>query len=225
MEEKEKINMKEGTKELKDLIEAAGYEARDYSGRAMFGDRCLAFTTEQGTSELRAFADMIDETAGDLEQIEVLSKAMRNARVDSMGLGLVIYFPAFEYDEQEDDEDDEEGPESPSNGKGTEDEEDECATCADLAVQGVTRRSCPECGTDIGPGRFADPADESPVTCTNCGAQPAAEDDDVCGDCHEELEYNGPTHCGDCGSNYDEGMEVGIVCPCCKRGTLERGAA
>jgi hypothetical protein len=105
MEEKQ---VKEETQELKELIESAGREPRDYSGRFMYGERCLAFSTEQGEGQFAAFADMLDETGGDLEKVEVLAKAMRNARVDQLGLGLIIYFPSFEYDEGAEDSEEEE---------------------------------------------------------------------------------------------------------------------
>jgi hypothetical protein len=97
--------MNDETKDLKEMIEAAGYDTREYSGRAMFGDSCLAFTLAQGTTELYAFGDILNETAADLGLCELLTKAMHNARVDSMGLGLVVYFPAFEYAEDDEDED------------------------------------------------------------------------------------------------------------------------
>lgn len=101
--------MTEETKKLKELIEAAGYETQSYSGRAMFGDRCLAFTVDQGTSPFRAFADILDETASGLEETEVLSKALRDTRTDSLGLGSIIYFPRFEYAEEYDEEGEDDG--------------------------------------------------------------------------------------------------------------------
>lgn len=123
------VLMKEETQTLKDLIESAGFEARSYSGRGMFGEQCLAFTIERGVTESNAWADLVNETAGGLEEIEVLTQAMRNARSDDMGLGRVIYFPLFEYAE----------------------EDEPCETCAELKAQGVERGSCPECGDQVGP--------------------------------------------------------------------------
>ena len=34
------------SKQLKDIIEMAGYETRSYSGRGMYGKECLAFTVD-----------------------------------------------------------------------------------------------------------------------------------------------------------------------------------
>lgn len=127
---------KEESKELKELIETADLETQDYSGRGMYGDVCLAFCTDK--SELNAFAQILDETAGDLEKIELLSAAMRDARVDNMGKGIVIYFPSFPYPDDEDEE--YEGPvhcpDCGSNFDGGIEEGTVCTVCR----RGIVRR-------------------------------------------------------------------------------------
>ena len=79
------------TEELKQLIEDVGYETRDYSGRGMYGKRCLAFTIEAG-NELGAVAEIVYHS--DTEEIVDIFK---DARTDTMGRDdIIIYFPRME---------------------------------------------------------------------------------------------------------------------------------
>jgi hypothetical protein len=70
------------SKDLINLINDAGYDARSYSGRGMS----------------RLFADMLDSmvryNTGD---IAALSKLMRNAATDSMGMGIIVYWPSMKW--------------------------------------------------------------------------------------------------------------------------------
>ena len=78
------------TEELKQLIEDAGYETRDYSGRGMYGKRCLAFIIEAG-NELGAVAEMVYHS-DDEEMVNIF----KTARTDAMGRDdIVIYFPSM----------------------------------------------------------------------------------------------------------------------------------
>ena len=78
---------------LQQLLEDAEVEGlRDYSGRAMYGDKCLAITG--GLGEIMAaivtaclHADVDDETKYEIE------RAVRGVRTDSMGRDTVVYFP------------------------------------------------------------------------------------------------------------------------------------
>ena len=67
-------------------IEAAGYDAQDYSGRGMMGRKCVSFTadgkTVQVMADLVAACDDIDDA---MEIIQKLS-------TDSMGLDTVFYW-------------------------------------------------------------------------------------------------------------------------------------
>lgn len=75
---------------LKEIIEAAGYDTRSYSGRGMFGRECLAVSIDVSESEF--FSDLIDVT--DSSNIRIVSDAMRNVRTDSLGRGTILYFPS-----------------------------------------------------------------------------------------------------------------------------------
>lgn len=100
---------------FQDIVEAAGYECRSYSGRAMYGESCLGVTLEPEHriggfvgdvvesisqpskghyySELRW--EGVDDT---LEDLETVQSAFRKMRSDSMGLGEILYFPGFQFD-------------------------------------------------------------------------------------------------------------------------------
>lgn len=86
---------------IQELLENAGYECRDYSGRGMNGKECLAVCTDKNVMNM--FADILD-VIQDSEASEVkdlcadASYAFRMARTDQMGrLGIVLYFPGTEY--------------------------------------------------------------------------------------------------------------------------------
>lgn len=80
---------------LQNLIELASYEARSYSGRAMYGKECIAVDLE-GTSPFEFFADLLRYAEEDSDR-ECLEEALRSAKTDSMGRGQVVYFPDTEY--------------------------------------------------------------------------------------------------------------------------------
>lgn len=113
------------------LADTGNVRVRDYSGRGMYGKRCLAITGSNGECQ-RAIADVVaslmqevfdaamdavDDTevdqAHDLndETQELVCKLLNN-RSDSMGLDVVMYWPDIEYvpsdrDEELDEEDEE----------------------------------------------------------------------------------------------------------------------
>ena len=76
---------------LKSIIEAAGYDARSYSGRGMCGKQCLAFDTDD--SQLEVVANLFDAVALGTDDADDLIDLLRKTRTDSMGRGTVFYFP------------------------------------------------------------------------------------------------------------------------------------
>lgn len=62
---------------IKERLEAAGIETREYSGRGMFGKTCLAAVADR---QATVFA-------------KIGEKAIKTARTDSMGLDVVVYWP------------------------------------------------------------------------------------------------------------------------------------
>lgn len=81
------------------ILEAAGYEAQDYSPG--FGEQCLAVTlprTRGLPSSLgRLFADVLETV--DAEENEIAAHAFRRMRDDSLGRSLVVYFPGVKFAE------------------------------------------------------------------------------------------------------------------------------
>lgn len=98
-------------------IESAGYEARSYSGRGMFGKECVGVEIPQDESAFALAAKLVltvfDED-GD-EEAYNLTSDLADLRVseDAMGLDAIVYFPRVAWPEELDceDEHDCEGPE------------------------------------------------------------------------------------------------------------------
>lgn len=85
-----------------EVINQAGYDPYAYSGRFMYGEKCIAFNTDD--SVFSAIANLIEATLF-LEYDDLmyeLSDMLRKARTDSMGLGTVIYFPSIKFEEDQD---------------------------------------------------------------------------------------------------------------------------
>lgn len=97
--------MKTLTTQQIDTITDAAYEAdvelRSYSGRAMFGSQCVGVSTD---SDSGAALFLVLVAKADAELAEDLA---RNLRSDSLGRGIIAYFPSFSSVTDEDDEDDE----------------------------------------------------------------------------------------------------------------------
>jgi len=84
--------------ELLNLLETASFNARKYSGRRMYGKDCPAFTVESDGEIMLATLDIVraaDEMGVPNDQ---LHEALRNATTDSMGKGVVVYFPRYTFE-------------------------------------------------------------------------------------------------------------------------------
>ena len=90
-----------------ETLEYAGFPPRSYSGRGMYGRRCVAVDTgpdggDIGASDLawlgaaliRAALEMPDG-AGLAD--DIMDDIRGGSRVDSMGRGIVVYWPAVEW--------------------------------------------------------------------------------------------------------------------------------
>lgn len=99
---------------LKDLIEAAGYEAYSYSGRGMFGRMCVGLTCSDVNT---AIADLfeavfdadVEDVANEQEEYDArmsahsaLCDALRSSAQDSMGMDKVLYFKSVEWQDEQD---------------------------------------------------------------------------------------------------------------------------
>jgi hypothetical protein len=85
-------------------IENAGYEARSYTGRGMYGRQCVGVEIDRHGSEFMLGVRLGLTLGEDAEDLSPVS--------DSMGLGLIVYFPkvawpAGEKETVEEEDDDE----------------------------------------------------------------------------------------------------------------------
>lgn len=86
---------------------------REYSGRAMYGKKCLGVVVRQGQM-LDLIAHMIRNSEDFDIELSELADAVSDIRYDNMGLDEIVYFPTTpftdededEYDDDEDDDDD-----------------------------------------------------------------------------------------------------------------------
>ena len=81
--------------ELYDALATLGYEPRCYSGRSMYGKKCLGVVLESD-QELWSLAQAL---ARDDIEIEA-------PKTDSFGRGIVIYWPSIKWEEIEEADED-----------------------------------------------------------------------------------------------------------------------
>lgn len=100
--------------ELQEIVEDAGFETQSYSGRGMYGKKCLSFNLESGENEFDVFLSISEsiqsyvESHDDGLELEDITPHFMGAKSDSMGLGLVIYFPEIEWEDSDDEDDEDE---------------------------------------------------------------------------------------------------------------------
>ena len=92
---------------LKRICEEADLRIRSYSGRAMYGDRCVGIDGDNPLEILSAFyAGAFYLTPSDIEiDWDELTRLVREGRMDSMGKGVILYFPSVSWPEGEVDSD------------------------------------------------------------------------------------------------------------------------
>jgi hypothetical protein len=100
---------KDSESSVQEIFEFAGYECRSYSGRSMYGKTCLGVEVDN-LGEF--FANIIsaltdDVTSDNSTTTAAVIEAFGNMKTDSMGLGVIIYFPdvKFKHEEKDDLED------------------------------------------------------------------------------------------------------------------------
>lgn len=77
---------------LIEAIEAVGETPMSYSGRAMYGDRCVAVVPKMYESEASFILAVVADSF-DVEEFGDILTALKGSRIDSMGRGIVIYWP------------------------------------------------------------------------------------------------------------------------------------
>jgi len=84
-------------------IEEAGYQARSYSGRGMYGKSCVGVTC--GWAEAFTLGVKVGAVLASEDSAEALADLW--VRTDSMGHDMIVYFPGVAWDEDEDEDEDE----------------------------------------------------------------------------------------------------------------------
>lgn len=95
---------------LQMMLDEAGIETRSYSGRGMYGKECLGADIDRGgLGSFMADVIMGMEAHVAAENREEIAEAFRSMSTDSMGLGMIVYFPGVPYEGDTESEDDEDG--------------------------------------------------------------------------------------------------------------------
>ena len=77
---------------IKRFAEEYGYSFRDdYSGRFMFGRRCIGVS---GKGDLKM--DLFEFLVNDGLSVSRARQIINSASTDDMGLGMIIYFPSIQ---------------------------------------------------------------------------------------------------------------------------------
>jgi hypothetical protein len=99
--------------ELQEIVEDAGFDTQSYSGRGMYGKKCLSFNLDRDDNEFDAFLSIAEsiqsyvESHDDGLELEDITSYFMGAKSDSMGLGVVVYFPNLIWEDSYDAEDEE----------------------------------------------------------------------------------------------------------------------
>lgn len=78
----------------------ASLDVASYSGRGMYGKRCVSIRLARGDNPFKAAFEVVREIQHDPELVEFICE--QECRQDSLGLGMVIYFPYMEWEKDYD---------------------------------------------------------------------------------------------------------------------------
>lgn len=103
--------------EIKEVVENAGFDPQSYSGRGMYGRKCLSFNLGRDENLVDAILNLAEAVNSYVEdnpeiEFEDAIQEFKGAKTDSMGLGEVVYFPTIDWEEDEEEqfeEDEEDG--------------------------------------------------------------------------------------------------------------------
>jgi hypothetical protein len=90
-------------------LEEAGYEPRSYSGRGMYGRKCVGVALDASESTTVLAVKLAASVARNAEhysqidaELEELIEVMEYTCTDSLGRGTIVYWPKAEWSEQVD---------------------------------------------------------------------------------------------------------------------------
>ena len=81
--------------EFVNLIASAGYRPKSYSGRGMFGKRCVSVNLDR--NEETAFAANVIQVA-QTRDVPAVMRVIADHSKDSMGMGVVLYWRSMSAD-------------------------------------------------------------------------------------------------------------------------------
>lgn len=83
--------------------EADGVKLMTYSGRCMYGQRCMAYSLDSGVSVFQPFDNMLEYVHDNFIHTDNLHAGIRrvkellaDAQWDQLGRGVVLYFPSVD---------------------------------------------------------------------------------------------------------------------------------
>ena len=88
---------REQFEKLIEACERVDLEPYSYSGRAMYGRRCLAFDCGNPLEGLLSIARAIADQAEDIDEARDMLDSLNEPSFDSMGREYVVYFPHIEW--------------------------------------------------------------------------------------------------------------------------------
>lgn len=94
--------------------EMDGVRLMTYSGRCMYGRRCMAYSLDSGVTLFAPFANMLEMAGssgpgeeGYIKDVRYVQELLNEATFDQLGRGMVLYFPSVDTEEFERESDDE----------------------------------------------------------------------------------------------------------------------
>lgn len=90
---------------LIDAIRDAGYTARKYSGRGMYGARCVALIVPRDDDPFSAGV-AVGREANAVADLNKVAFSLPHSRSDSLGMDTIVYFPSLDWPEGVDDDSD-----------------------------------------------------------------------------------------------------------------------
>lgn len=86
---------KEMSKQFFNLLTKLGYTLRSYSGRGMYGAKCISLSTDSKILHkvVSIMNDVFNE--GDDEAFSFSAEVLQHTATDSIGLDMIIYWPAL----------------------------------------------------------------------------------------------------------------------------------
>ena len=87
-----------------ELMEGAGLEVRPYSGRSMYGERCLGVDRDDALDTMATIMEAAADDLDELSELKELAQALSGGKCDSMGHGQILYWPRLAWQEEDADD-------------------------------------------------------------------------------------------------------------------------